>query len=134
MTVPEWGMECDLNGFQSIRYVNGHVDILYSYDVSFAVQYTSMSIGYCDWPNFLYDVYVCRIVYFSTSHVWTCELSTQCFKFLHCVDIFCSQVHTSYVTQNHRNVINNTLPCKASNFIQKLLGPIDILKIRHKYL
>ena len=33
------GMECDLNGFQSIRYVNGHVDILYSYDVSFAVQY-----------------------------------------------------------------------------------------------
>ena len=35
------GMECDLNGNQSIRYVNGHVDILYSYDVSFAVQYTS---------------------------------------------------------------------------------------------
>ena len=33
------GMECDLNGFQSIRYVNGHVDILYSYDISFAVQY-----------------------------------------------------------------------------------------------
>ena len=33
-------MECDLNGFQSIRYVNGHVDILYSYDISFAVQYT----------------------------------------------------------------------------------------------
>ena len=33
------GIECDLNGFQSIRYVNGHVDILYSYDVSFAVQY-----------------------------------------------------------------------------------------------
>ena len=34
-------MECDLNGFQSIRYmyVNGHVDILYSYNVSFAVQY-----------------------------------------------------------------------------------------------
>ena len=32
-------MECDLNGFQSIRYVNGHVDILYSYDVYFAVQY-----------------------------------------------------------------------------------------------
>ena len=31
-------MECDLNGFQSIRYVNGNVDILYSYDVSFAVQ------------------------------------------------------------------------------------------------
>ena len=31
------GMECDLNGFQSIRYVNGHVDILCSY-VSFAVQ------------------------------------------------------------------------------------------------
>ena len=36
---PIGGMECDLNGFQSIRYVNGHVDILYSYDVSFAVQY-----------------------------------------------------------------------------------------------
>ena len=34
------GMECDLNGFQSIRYVNGYVDILYSYDVSLAVQYT----------------------------------------------------------------------------------------------
>ena len=34
------GMECDLNGFQRIRYVNGHVDILlYSYDISFAVQY-----------------------------------------------------------------------------------------------
>ena len=33
------GMECDLNGFQSIWYVNGHVDILYSFDVSFAVQY-----------------------------------------------------------------------------------------------
>ena len=33
------GMKCDLNGFQSIRYVNSHVDILYSYDVSFAVQY-----------------------------------------------------------------------------------------------
>ena len=32
-------MECDLNGFQSIRYVNGHVDILYSYNVSFAIQY-----------------------------------------------------------------------------------------------
>ena len=32
------GMECDLNGFQSIRYVNGHVDILYSYDVSFALE------------------------------------------------------------------------------------------------
>ena len=31
-------MECDLNGFQSIRYVNGHVDILYSYDVSFALE------------------------------------------------------------------------------------------------
>ena len=30
------GMECDLNGFQSIRYVNGHFDILYSYDVYFA--------------------------------------------------------------------------------------------------
>ena len=27
--------------------------------------------------------------------------STQCFKFLHSVDIFCSQVHTWYVTQNH---------------------------------
>ena len=27
--------------------------------------------------------------------------STQCFKFLHCVDIFCSQVHTLYVTQKH---------------------------------
>ena len=37
------GMECDLNGFQSIRYVNGHVDILYSYNVSFAVQYTLQS-------------------------------------------------------------------------------------------
>ena len=34
------GMECDFNGFQSIRYVKGHVDILYSYNVSFAVQYT----------------------------------------------------------------------------------------------
>ena len=33
-------MECDLNGFQRIRYVNGNVDILYSCDVSFAVQYT----------------------------------------------------------------------------------------------
>ena len=33
------GMECDLNGFQRIRYANGHVDILYSYDVSFAIQY-----------------------------------------------------------------------------------------------
>ena len=33
------GMECDLNGFQSIWHVNGHVDILYSYNVSFAVQY-----------------------------------------------------------------------------------------------
>ena len=32
-------MECDLNGFQSIRYANGHVDILYLY-ISFAVQYT----------------------------------------------------------------------------------------------
>ena len=32
-------MECGLNGFQSIRYVNSHFDILYSYDVSFAVQY-----------------------------------------------------------------------------------------------
>ena len=31
-------MECDLNGSQSIRYVNGHVDILYSSGVSFAVQ------------------------------------------------------------------------------------------------
>ena len=30
--------------------------------------------------------------------------STQCFKFLHCVDIFCSQVHTSYVTQKHTHV------------------------------
>ena len=30
-------MECDLNGFQSIRYVNGHFDILYSYDVSLLV-------------------------------------------------------------------------------------------------
>ena len=43
MTVPEnpigGGMGL-MNGFQSIRYVNGHVDILYSYDVSFAVQYT----------------------------------------------------------------------------------------------
>ena len=39
------GMECDLNGFQSIRYVNGHVDILYSYDVSFAVQYTNILAG-----------------------------------------------------------------------------------------
>ena len=38
------GMECDLNGFQSIRYVNGHVDILYSYDLSFAVQYNCMII------------------------------------------------------------------------------------------
>ena len=36
------GMECDLNRFQSIRYENGHVDILYSYDVSFAVQYIYM--------------------------------------------------------------------------------------------
>ena len=25
------GMECDLNGFQSIRYVNGHVDICSAY-------------------------------------------------------------------------------------------------------
>ena len=30
--------------------------------------------------------------------------STQCFKFLHSVDIFCSQVHTWYVTQNHTHV------------------------------
>ena len=42
MTVPEnpiggW-IERDLNGFQSIRYVNGYVDILLLYDVSFAVQ------------------------------------------------------------------------------------------------
>ena len=36
-------MECNLNGFQSIRYVNGYFDILYSYDVSFAVQYTCTS-------------------------------------------------------------------------------------------
>ena len=35
-------MECDLNGFQSIWDVNGNVDILYSYDVSFAVQYICM--------------------------------------------------------------------------------------------
>ena len=44
MTVPEnpiGGWNATLNGFQSIRYVNGHVDILYSYDVSFAVQYIS---------------------------------------------------------------------------------------------
>ena len=34
--------------------------------------------------------------------VWTCFKSTQCFKFLHCVDIFCSQVHASYVTQKHK--------------------------------
>ena len=33
------GMERVLNGFQSIRYVNGHVDVLYSCNVSFAVQY-----------------------------------------------------------------------------------------------
>ena len=33
------GMESNWNGFQSIRYVNDHVDILYSYNVSFAVQY-----------------------------------------------------------------------------------------------
>ena len=37
------------------------------------------------------------------SHSWkhcvdVCK-STQCFKFLHCVDIFCSQVQTCYVTQ-----------------------------------
>ena len=38
------GMGCDLNGFQYIRYVNGHVDILYSYDVSFAVQYIKSEI------------------------------------------------------------------------------------------
>ena len=39
------GIECDLNGFQSIRYVhvNGYFDILYSYDVSFAVQYIEVS-------------------------------------------------------------------------------------------
>ena len=37
-------MECDLNDFQRIWYVNSHVDILYSYDVSFAVQY--MCIGH----------------------------------------------------------------------------------------
>ena len=29
--------------------------------------------------------------------------STQCFKFLHCVDIFCSQIHTSYVTQKQND-------------------------------
>ena len=40
MTVPVRRIECDLNGFQSIPYVNGHFDILYSYNVSFAVQYT----------------------------------------------------------------------------------------------
>ena len=40
------GMECDLNGFQSIWYVNGHVDILYSYNISFAVQYI-MSVNMC---------------------------------------------------------------------------------------
>ena len=41
------GMECDLNGLKSIWYVNGHVDILYSYDVSFAVQYTYTFIFHC---------------------------------------------------------------------------------------
>ena len=43
------GMECDLNGFQSIRYVNGHVDILYSYDVSFAVQYMLINYLFEEW-------------------------------------------------------------------------------------
>ena len=42
MTVPEnpiggWNAWT----FQRIRYVNGHVDILYSYNVCFAVQYIS---------------------------------------------------------------------------------------------
>ena len=47
MTVPGnplLAMECDLNGFQSIRYVNGYFDILYSYDVSFAVQYIYINV------------------------------------------------------------------------------------------
>ena len=40
------GMECDMNGFQSIRYVNGHVDILYSYNISFAVQYINLYVNF----------------------------------------------------------------------------------------
>ena len=44
MTVPEnpiGGWNATRMVFKSIRYVNGHVDILYSYNVSFAVQYIS---------------------------------------------------------------------------------------------
>ena len=50
-------MECDLNGLQRIRYVNGHVDILYSYDVSFAVQY--MYISFTEETDF--GVYILRL-------------------------------------------------------------------------
>ena len=49
------------------------------------------------------NVYFLRKLRISNSRkhcVDVCK-STQCFKFLHCVDIFCSQVHTSYLTQNH---------------------------------
>ena len=56
MTVPEnpiGGMECDLNGFQSIRYVNGHFDILYSYNVSFAVQYVHVLEPSCTTHAFI---------------------------------------------------------------------------------
>ena len=37
------------------------------------------------------------------------------FKFLHCVDIFCSQVHTSYVTQKHTFLCN--IQCKTRPWV-----------------
>ena len=82
MTVPEnpiGGMECDLNGFQSIRYVNGDVDILYSY-VSFAVQYTHRE------RSFLYGILkflqnqCSDMLFFANSKV--CDTST---TLLHCM-------------------------------------------------
>ena len=75
MTVPEnpiGGMECDLNGFQSIQYVNGHVDILYSYDVSFAVQYINYGTYRKSW-NWQYSVSMILNI-----NRWWIELVIEC--------------------------------------------------------
>ena len=57
----------------------------------------------------------------SRKHCVDVCMSTQCFKFLHCVDIFCSQVHTSYVVniKSHNRGPLIVLPLFGYNFFKR---------------
>ena len=74
------------------------------------------------WICARYKSSVLLLLYFVLRSTLRTLTQKQCFKFLHCVDIFCSQVHTSYVTQKHINTPTHRVGLCGPTIIVLLLS------------